>query len=258
MAITVGQLAVHLRIQTDPAATVAEPDNTVLTQLLSWANGVVDNRTTGASEAAKDQAVVLLAGYQYDKPPAARGAGYADAWSNSGASNVLRKWTHRRGVILEGESTASDNTTVTSGIDEAAVQTLIDASIATHAALPNVHHTPPARGGVVVNHHQITMPAQTYQANTWSNLFTFNIPEMDSEGAKIINMSVLTAIGNFALATNGAGETAGTWWFTSAAGTNRAITVNIHNGQARVRFQSAVSTSFAVQIHCKTMSLSEV
>ena len=103
MALSVSELAVHLRVSADPAAEVLEPNLTVLTQLLSWANGVVDNRAPGAPEEARDEAVVQLAGYLYDKPPAARGAGFGNAWEYSGAANILRTWTRRRGIVLESD-----------------------------------------------------------------------------------------------------------------------------------------------------------
>ena len=103
MAITIEQLAVHLRVSADPRAPVAEPHLTVLTQLHRWANGVVDSRAPGAPETARDEAIILLAGYQFDKPPASRSTAYANAWENSGAANILRPWTKRRGIVLDVE-----------------------------------------------------------------------------------------------------------------------------------------------------------
>ena len=115
MAITVAQLAVHLRLLTDPGQALTEPHLTVITQLHTWAAGVADNRALGAPDAARDESIILLAGYLYDKPPAARGAGYSNSWENSGAANVLRPWTRRRGVLLEGAPVAADPGAAPSG-----------------------------------------------------------------------------------------------------------------------------------------------
>ena len=101
MAITVKQLAVHLRVSADPNQDVPEPHRTIITQLHTWANGVVDNRAPGAPDHARDMAVIMLAGYVHDKPPSSRGAAYGNSWENSGAANVLRAWTTRRGIILD-------------------------------------------------------------------------------------------------------------------------------------------------------------
>ena len=105
MAVTVGKLAVVLRIQTDPEAEVTEPHGTVLEDLLTWAQQECDARAPGASPAARDQAIYGLCGYVYDAPSSRRGEAYANAWRNSGADTILRRWVVRRAVVLPGDGT---------------------------------------------------------------------------------------------------------------------------------------------------------
>lgn len=100
MAISVNELAVHLRISAHAGQSLNEPDRTIVSQLHNWAQGEIENRTEDAPEHAVDMAVILLAGYRYDAPTSAAGARFANAWENSGAANVLRKWTKRRGIVL--------------------------------------------------------------------------------------------------------------------------------------------------------------
>ena len=73
----------------------------ILSQLHRWANGVVDSRAPSAPDVARDEAIIQLAGYLFDKPPASRSASYANAWEFSGSANILRPWTRRRGIVLE-------------------------------------------------------------------------------------------------------------------------------------------------------------
>ena len=128
MGLSIKQLAVHLRVSGDPAAEVMEPHLTVLVQLLRWAESVVDSRAAGAPDTARDEAVILLSGYLYDKPPAARGAGYGNAWENSSAANVLRPWTRRRGIVLESDAGAPGG--APGGVSELHIQALIRQSVA--------------------------------------------------------------------------------------------------------------------------------
>ena len=101
MGVSVKQLAVHLRVSADPNQELQEPYREIVTELHRWATAEIENRAPGATEQAKEMATIMLAGYVFDKPASAGGARYADAWTNSGASNVLRQGTTRRGVILE-------------------------------------------------------------------------------------------------------------------------------------------------------------
>ena len=75
MAVTLAQLSVALRITTDPTATVPEPAAGILTRIQSWAESEISGRAPDAPDNYRDQALVLLAGYVYDRPPAERGLG---------------------------------------------------------------------------------------------------------------------------------------------------------------------------------------
>ena len=101
MGLSMKQLAVHLRVCADISDELQEPYQTILSQLHRWANDVVDSRAPSAPDVARDEAVIQLAGFLFDKPPASRSAGYANAWENSGSANILRPWTRRRGIVLE-------------------------------------------------------------------------------------------------------------------------------------------------------------
>ena len=85
MAVTVGDLAVALRITTSPQDQVTEPYLSTLQRLHSWAAAEVASRAPDAPDNYADQAVVVLVGYLYDKPGAPGGSSYANAWENSGA-----------------------------------------------------------------------------------------------------------------------------------------------------------------------------
>ena len=90
MGLSIKQLAVHLRVCVDISDELEEPYHTILSQLHRWANGVVDSRAPSAPDAARDEAIIQLAGYLFDKPPASRSAGYANAWEFSGSANILK------------------------------------------------------------------------------------------------------------------------------------------------------------------------
>ena len=115
MAVTLEQLAVALRITTDPTATVPEPENGILTRIQSWAESEIAGRAPDAPDNYRDQALVVLAGYVHDRPPVERGGAYANAWEHSGVSDILRRWVNRRGFLLDNDpedSSMSRTTTV--------------------------------------------------------------------------------------------------------------------------------------------------
>ena len=106
MALSVKELAVHLRVCAEPGAELQEPYKAILMKLHTWATGEVASRTEAAPDYAADMGLILLAGYVFDKPASSGGARYANAWENSGAANLLRRWTKRRGVVLDDEVNA--------------------------------------------------------------------------------------------------------------------------------------------------------
>lgn len=100
MAVDVKKLAVNLRISTDETQLVQQPYNNILTAILNWAIETIDANAPTATEASKDLAVYQLCGYIYDKPASARGEAYSNAWTNSGAADILRRFIQRRAIVV--------------------------------------------------------------------------------------------------------------------------------------------------------------
>ena len=101
MAVDLGKLAVELRISTDPDTPPDEPLASVLSRALRAAQAVVDERVRDdAPEAIKDMAVVAVASYLFDRPSAAPGLRFSNAWANSGAEAMLSPWIDRRAVAI--------------------------------------------------------------------------------------------------------------------------------------------------------------
>ena len=129
ITLTVQQLAAALRLG-DSAEETAEA-----TRLLAYVTEAVKKHAVDAPDVIANEAAIRLAGYLYDMPNAGRGAGHADVLRNSGVLALLLPYrVHRAGV-------ASGDPVLTPAQQ---TQRLIDESIAAHAALANVHHTPPA------------------------------------------------------------------------------------------------------------------
>ena len=101
MAVTVGQLAVELRIVTDPESDIPDGQEAIITRLLATAVRTIQDRASGAPQDLKDQAVIVLASYLYDRPSAAAGAGFSNAWLNSGAESILSRYVVRRATVLD-------------------------------------------------------------------------------------------------------------------------------------------------------------
>ena len=151
MAVTVGELAVALRITTDPAAEVPEPERSILERLQSWAEAEIQGRAPGAPGNARDQALVVLAGYVYDRPTTQRGSAYANAWENSGTADILRRWVQRRGVILEHDTGQGSQRQEAPGqapgnpVDQGAVRAIVDQEVEPWAHRDNPDLIPDAK-----------------------------------------------------------------------------------------------------------------
>ena len=103
MAVDVEQLAIGLRLSADGAGLTAA-QTAILTRLLGVSEAFVELRAPDANQAAKDEAVVSMASYMYDRPKAAAERRYADAWSNSGAAFIVAPWVVRRLGDASGEA----------------------------------------------------------------------------------------------------------------------------------------------------------
>ena len=133
MAVSVGDLALDLRIIAEGTAAVPAGQSEILTRLLAAAEAMVAERTSGAPVALADAAVLSIAAYLYDRPTAGGGSRYASAWRNSGASEILSAYILRRAVVIGAG--AGDGPNQSGGIpgpavDAAAVNALIAAYLA--------------------------------------------------------------------------------------------------------------------------------
>ena len=95
MAVDVTQLAASLRL-TDGTAEPTEPILSILTRLLGVSEAFVEIRAEGAPQAVKDEAVISMASYLFDRPKAGRETRYANAWVNSGAASGVAPWVVQR------------------------------------------------------------------------------------------------------------------------------------------------------------------
>ena len=101
MAVDVTQLAASLRL-TDGTEAPAEPILSILTRLLGVSEAFV--RAPGCPPAAREEAIVSMASYMYDRPKAAAERRYADAWANSGAAFIVAPWVVQRLGDATGEA----------------------------------------------------------------------------------------------------------------------------------------------------------
>ena len=103
MAVDVTQLAASLRL-TEGTEAPTEPILSILTRLLGVSEAFVELRASSAPQATKDEAVVSMASYMYDRPKAAPETRYADAWRNNGAAFIVAPWVVRRLGDASGEA----------------------------------------------------------------------------------------------------------------------------------------------------------
>ena len=94
MAITIDNLVNALRLE----GTAAEIEQ--LNRILNYAMTAVENLASGAPDAVKDEAIVRISAYAYDRPLVAKGTAYADVIRNSGAASALLPYrSHRARAI---------------------------------------------------------------------------------------------------------------------------------------------------------------
>ena len=89
MAVSLADIALDLRLITVAAQPITAGHTSILTRLRSTAESMVLERAPLAPVALRDQAVIAIAAYLFDKPTAAPGNRYSNAWTNSGASVFL-------------------------------------------------------------------------------------------------------------------------------------------------------------------------
>ena len=92
MAVTVSQFAYAIQASADGTNLLPELSER-LSRLLGTATATVDLLAPGAPDDVKDSAVISMAGYLYDQPPAGRLSSFANAFTNSGAGSLVAFWT---------------------------------------------------------------------------------------------------------------------------------------------------------------------
>ena len=92
MAVTLTTSELADRIRVDDAGM--EPILSILAELREVGALLVDRYAPDAPDAIQNKAVVLYAGYLYDRPNSAPGAAYAVALVNSGAASLLSPWVN--------------------------------------------------------------------------------------------------------------------------------------------------------------------
>ena len=101
MAVTIASIAVTLRLITDPEEEIPAGTQMILEHLRAFAQLECNGRAPHAPAPACDQAIYAICAYLFDRPSAPSGGSYANAWYNSGASEMLRRWTQRRALLLD-------------------------------------------------------------------------------------------------------------------------------------------------------------
>ena len=108
VTLTAAQLAAAIRVGDTPEEA-AQVD-----RLLATATALVLRHAPDAPGDIHTEAAVRVAGYLFDMPQAARGAGYGDVLRNSGALALMLPWrVHRAGVVNRdtGEDATTEATT---------------------------------------------------------------------------------------------------------------------------------------------------
>ena len=127
--VSLADLAVDLRVITNPEDTIEPGQIVILTRLLAVAETLISERASSAPDTLKDSAVIQIASYLYDKPTAGAAGRYANAFVNSGAASLLSNYIRRRAkAIGPGGAAVSQNgtpSTPSEGVDEDAVRALL-------------------------------------------------------------------------------------------------------------------------------------
>jgi len=90
-----------VRLIQDPTDPVPADVAALLAPMIAWARlEVVAATVDTCPDAYHNEAAAVLVGYLVDVPPASRHAAYGNAWQNSGAAIVLRRYLKRRAVAV--------------------------------------------------------------------------------------------------------------------------------------------------------------
>ena len=103
MAVTIQRYEIQaaLRLGNTPEETEE------VRRLMLFASEAVNRHAPNAPTATANEAVVRICAYIYDSPHAGRGRSFANAYSYSGAENMLRPYRQHRAVKVEASAGAS-------------------------------------------------------------------------------------------------------------------------------------------------------
>ncbi len=105
VTLTAAALAEAIRVCDTPEETAQ------VERLLAVATALVVRHAPDAPGDIHGEAAIRVAGYLFDMPQAARGAGYADVLRNCGALALMLPWrVHRAGAADEGGTTMAETT----------------------------------------------------------------------------------------------------------------------------------------------------
>ncbi len=90
LAITIPELAVAIRLTSDPTADVLEPELGILTRQHGVAEAMIEQYAPDAPDVAKSEAAVLLVGYIWEMPVGQRN--HSNAFRSCGAMALLARW----------------------------------------------------------------------------------------------------------------------------------------------------------------------
>ena len=106
MAVTVAQLAVALRLSTDPLLEPNPAISSLLTRQLGVAEAFIEVYAPDAPQDVKNEATIRMAGYLFDSPTAPSQQRYTSIFYNSGASALLAPWMDRRAAQAAQDAAA--------------------------------------------------------------------------------------------------------------------------------------------------------
>ena len=98
VTLTVNQVAVGLRLITDPTAPVPEPYVSLLSRSLAVAMARVEREAPGAPVATQNEAAIRICGWLFDADAADQN-GQQDAYRASGAASLLSAYIVRRSAV---------------------------------------------------------------------------------------------------------------------------------------------------------------
>lgn len=111
--ITVRTLAIGMRVHGDTTTDPEEPIQSTVTRLLTVSDNWLTQHTRGRlimddsdppvallDDSVRNEAIVLMCTYLYDKPSSSRGISYANAFVNSGAKELITPYIYSTAGVV--------------------------------------------------------------------------------------------------------------------------------------------------------------